>query len=152
MSEEFDMPKYGTAAWRDLMRVALDTVAVGRATYLNDADSCQRSGQRNSHNRQAMGLRTEGECAIMRRHDERHPGHLLPQESCREMDRIEGAELRGHGLCRTIEDNPIDFDELERGDESQDRRALACDRRISELGAQPEAIQGTQTLGLDQCA
>jgi hypothetical protein len=65
-----------------------------------------------------MGLRTEGKCAIMRRHDESHPGHFLPQEGCREMDRIEGAELRGHRLCRTIEDDPIDFDELERGDES----------------------------------
>ena len=69
------------------------------------------------------------------------------------MDDIERADLRGHRLRGSLEDDGVDLDELEGGQKLQGRRAPAGDLRIRQPRAEPKPIQRAkvgQRVGLPQ--
>ncbi len=68
-----------------------------------------------------MGLGAKRQRHVMGRNDQFRMRELLPQKRSGEMDSIEGPEFSGHGLGRSIEDDGIDLDKLERGDQPEDR-------------------------------
>lgn len=68
------------------------------------------------------------------------------------MDGIERADLRGHRLRGSLEDDGVDLDELEGGRKLQDRRAPAGDLRIRQPRAEPKPIQRARALRGDEGA
>src|SRR5438093_1725934 len=63
--------------------------------------------------RQTMRPGAERERAVMGGHDEIRARHLFPQQGRGQMDRVKRAELRGHRLRRAVENDSVDFHDLE---------------------------------------
>jgi hypothetical protein len=65
---------------------------------------------------------------------------------------VQRAEFGRHRQRRTIEDDGIDFDELQRRDELQDLGAAVRDVVVGQLRAEPKAIQRAKALSEDEDA
>ena len=86
----------------------------------------------------------------MRDHDEIKIHGISPEQSRREVDRIERSEFSGHRLCGAVEYDRIDFNQLQRINQIEDRGASSGDFRIRQSCADSKPIQGSQALGRDQ--
>ena len=100
----------------------------------------------------AVGLSTKRERGVMSRHDKIGVRKILPEEGSGEVDRVKRPEFSRHRLRRSFEDDRIDFHELERPDQHEDRGAPCGHFGIGEVGAEAKTIQRPETLSHDEGA
>ena len=82
-------------------------------------------------------------------HDRIESARLLPKECRREVNRVQSPELRWHRLRRAIENDPVNFHELQRLDDTKNRCTSQGDLGIGESNSQTKPIERTQTFRFD---